>query len=43
MEIPYALHKAWPGSELIVVENEGHGGEVMANEVTKAVARLAVA
>ncbi|WP_284250934.1 hypothetical protein [Litorihabitans aurantiacus] len=24
---PWRLHRAWPGSELHVVESEGHGGE----------------
>ncbi len=27
----WRLHQAWPGSELIVEENEGHGGEAMVN------------
>lgn len=27
--IPWRLHQAWPGSELIIDENEGHGGEAM--------------
>ncbi|WP_279586466.1 hypothetical protein ACF3NT_09895 [Naumannella halotolerans] len=22
----WQLHRAWPGSELIIVEDEGHGG-----------------
>jgi len=25
---PWTLHRAWPGSELHVVESEGHGGEL---------------
>ncbi len=27
--VPWRLHRAWPGSELIIEEGEGHGGEVM--------------
>jgi len=34
------LHQNWSGSELIVIDQEGHGGEIMSNEVTKAVERL---
>lgn len=26
---PWLLHRAWPGSELIIEESEGHGGELM--------------
>ena len=26
---PWRLHRAWPDSELVVVENEGHGGPEM--------------
>lgn len=29
---PWRLHKAWPGSEFIVVGNEGHGGPDMQSE-----------
>jgi proline iminopeptidase len=36
----YDLHKAWPASELIVVEGEGHGGSRKWEEVTRAVLRL---
>lgn len=27
--VPWRLHQAWPGSELIIDEGEGHGGENM--------------
>jgi proline iminopeptidase len=27
--VPWRLHRAWPGSELIIEEGEGHGGDVM--------------
>ncbi len=26
LDAPWRLHRAWPGSELIVVDDEGHGG-----------------
>lgn len=29
LDAPWHLHRAWPGSELIVVDDEGHGGEAM--------------
>ena len=29
---PWRLHRAWPGSNLIVVDNEGHGGPNMQSE-----------
>lgn len=29
---PWRLHKAWPGSDLIVVDNEGHGGRDIQRE-----------
>jgi proline iminopeptidase len=34
------LHKVWPNSELIVV-NEGHGGDEMIDEMLRAIARFA--
>jgi proline iminopeptidase len=35
------LHKAWPRSELIVVGDEGHGGNAMIDALADAVARFA--
>jgi proline iminopeptidase len=35
------LHKVWPNSDLIVVGNEGHGGDVMNDELIRAIARFA--
>lgn len=29
LDAPWRLHRAWPGSQLIVVDGEGHGGERM--------------
>lgn len=28
--VPWLLHRSWPGSELMVIEAEGHGGPAMA-------------
>lgn len=36
----WELHRAWPGSELIVVEEEGHGGPAMAGHWREAVTRM---
>ena len=36
----WELHRAWPGSELVVVEEEGHGGLVMAGLWREAMERL---
>lgn len=36
----WALHRAWPGSELRVVDDEGHGGPKMAEEQVAAIARM---
>jgi proline iminopeptidase len=38
---PWSLHQAWPNSELIVVENEGHGGEQEMELTTDAISRFA--
>lgn len=36
----WELHRAWPGSELVIVEEEGHGGPVMAEHWCRAVTRM---
>jgi proline iminopeptidase len=41
LEIPWRLHLAWPGSELIIC-GEGHGGATMAQEVTRAAAKMLI-
>lgn len=43
METAWELHKAWPASELVVVDVDGHGGETMADELTRAIARFSIA
>lgn len=29
LDAPWHIHRAWPGSELIIVDDEGHGGDTM--------------
>jgi len=41
LETAWRLHRVWPKSELVVVGDEGHGGEAMIDEVIRAVARFA--
>ena len=36
----WELHRAWPGSELIIVEDEGHGGPLMVEHWRTAVTRM---
>jgi len=38
---PWLLHQAWPGSELVVVESEGHGGPREMELTCDAIGRLA--
>jgi proline iminopeptidase len=40
VESAWRLHKQWPASELIVVEDEGHGGPRMIAELLAAIDRL---
>jgi hypothetical protein len=40
LETAWELHKIWPASELVVVDVDGHGGETMAAELTRAIARV---
>lgn len=40
LETAWELHKAWPASELVVVDVDGHGGETMVDELTRAIARF---
>jgi proline iminopeptidase len=41
LDTPWRIHQAWPGSHLIVVENEGHGGDAMLHALRGALADLA--
>lgn len=40
-EMAWRLHRAWPGSELVIVEDEGHGGTSMAQACCSANSRHA--
>ncbi len=37
----WQLHRAWPGSTLIIIDDEGHGGEVMVDHWRRALRDLA--
>jgi proline iminopeptidase len=39
-ETAWELHRRWPASRLVVVENEGHGGPVMVQELEAAYASM---
>jgi proline iminopeptidase len=42
--VPWALARAWPGSELVVVDGEGHrGGEARTAALVAATDRFATA
>ncbi|AKF06016.1 prolyl aminopeptidase [Sandaracinus amylolyticus] len=41
LEWPWQLHLAWPKSTLTIVDDEGHGGDTMIDEVVRAIARFA--
>lgn len=38
---PWRLHHAWPGSTLVVIEDEGHGGARMVEEMVREISSLA--
>ncbi len=40
-ETAWELHRRWPASRLVIVENEGHGGPVMIQELEAAYASFA--
>lgn len=40
LDAPWRLHRAWPGSELVVVDDEGHGGAAMVNHWCRVLADL---
>ena len=41
LDAPWRIHQAWPDSELIVVDDEGHGGEAMAAHWRRVLSELA--
>jgi hypothetical protein len=41
LDAPWRIHQAWPGSELVIVDHEGHGGDTMIGLCRRVVADLA--
>ncbi len=41
LDAPWRVHMAWPGSELVIVDGEGHGGETMAGHYRRRLVELA--
>lgn len=41
IDAPWRLHREWPGSELIIVDQEGHGGDTMRAHGRRILADLA--
>jgi len=41
LDAPWRLHQAWPGSELVIVDAEGHGGVTMMHRWREILADLA--
>lgn len=41
VQTAWDLHRAWPGSELIIIEDDGHGGETMMDAWCSAADRIA--
>jgi proline iminopeptidase len=40
LDSAWRIHQAWPGSELIVVDDEGHGGDRMMHHCRRLLATL---
>ena len=41
LDAPWRIHQAWPGSELVIVDGEGHGGDTMMRHWRRILADLA--
>jgi proline iminopeptidase len=42
MRTAWSLHQSWPNSELIIINDEGHGGSKMMEEMALAISRIGV-
>jgi proline iminopeptidase len=42
LDTAWRLNQAWPGSQLVVIDDEGHGGDRMIDKVVAAIARFAL-
>jgi proline iminopeptidase len=40
LDAPWRIHRAWPGSELVVIDAEGHGGPAMVDTCRRILANL---
>jgi proline iminopeptidase len=40
LDTAWALHRAWPSSRLVIVDDAGHGGENFASELVTALNSL---
>jgi proline iminopeptidase len=40
---PWRIHRAWPGSQLVIVDDEGHGGDTMVGHCRRVLGDLAMA
>lgn len=40
MQTAWKLHNSWPNSELVIIEDEGHGGPKMMEEMALAISRI---
>jgi len=41
LDAPWRIHQAWPGSELLIVDGEGHAGSTMATLWSEALVKFA--
>jgi proline iminopeptidase len=41
LDNPWRINRAWPDSQLIVIDDEGHGGEAMMHTWQRVLADLA--
>jgi proline iminopeptidase len=41
LDAAWRIHQAWPGSRLVIVDDEGHGGETIAARCRRVLSELA--